>query len=122
MNFDADFWLFIGGLVSGLVSGYITRVLARGSEGIQLISVQSSFRLFIGVLSTVALIAAIVWGFMYLPWWWVVLSFVGVSLLIVPVIIGGRTRLLFMLGMQPLFDIAAVLLVGYLWFTTLKII
>lgn len=106
--------LLIGVLSAGLISGYTTRVWMRAPEGVEMLRSRSVLRGSIGSLGFIAILAAIVWGFIHLTWWWVILSFIGVSLFIVPLVVNQNT-LGAMLLAQPFFDIICFGLTIYLW-------
>lgn len=107
-------WL-VAALTTGLTSSYTTRTVVRSSGGLQLLDTQGLFRAVVGTLGFFAVLAVIVWGFVSLPWWWVVLAFVGVSLFVVPLVFGGRGRLPLMHAAQPVFDMATIAFATYLW-------
>jgi len=77
--------------------------------------IQSLLRGTIGSAGFIAILAAIVWGVINLTWWWVVLSFLGVSLFIVPLVVNLNTVGVMRLA-QPVFDVACIALTAYLWF------
>lgn len=107
-------WLVLA-LSAGLTAGYTDRVLAR-SIGIEALNAQRGmFRSVVGAIGFVALVGAFIWGFVHLTWWWVVLAFLGVSLLVVPLVFGGRSRIPLMYMLQPLFGIVCIGIVIYLW-------
>ena len=112
---NAGLILLIVALSAGLTSGYTTRVLVRGPEGLEILYTRSWFRSVVGALAFVGILAALIWGLMNLTWWWVVLTFFGVSLLIVPLLFGGSERLPLMLAIQPALDVVCVGVVAYLW-------
>jgi hypothetical protein len=101
-------------LVAGLISGYTSRVWQRSPDGLNMIHGQSIIRGTIGSAGFIAILAAIVWGFMNLTWWWVILSFLGVSLFIVPLVVNLNTIGVMWIA-QPVFDIACIGLTAYLW-------
>ena len=107
--------LLISALAAGLISGYTTRVWLRSPDGLDMIHSQSIIRGTVGSAGFIAILAAIVWGFMNLTWWWVMLSFLGVSLFVVPVVVNRNTVGAMWLA-QPVFDIACIALTAYLWF------
>ena len=102
-------------LSAGLTAGYTTRVLARSPEGINFIKNQNLIISLIGTLAFPAILSVVVWGFINLIWWWVILSFLGVSLLVVPVLFGGGQRLPLMIKIQPILEIIVISLATYLW-------
>ena len=102
-------WLILA-LTAGLTSSYTTRVMARG--GIEALDSQGMFRSAVGVLGFFALVGALIWGFIRVSWWWVILAFLGVSLVIAA--FGGRERIALMLAAQPILDIACIGIFVYL--------
>lgn len=107
--------LLVLALSAGLISSYTTRVWMRSPDGRAILHDQSAFRGVVGSVGFVAILAAIVWGFMNLTWWWVVLTFLAVSLFVVPLAVSRNTSGL-MLSIQPVFDIACIGLTAVLWF------
>ena len=107
--------LLILALTAGLISGYTTRVWLRSPDGLEMAYSRSIIRGTIGSAGFIAVLAAIVWGFINLTWWWVILSFLGVSLFVVPVVVNRNTVGAMWLA-QPVFDIACIALTAYLWF------
>jgi len=87
----------------------------RGSIGPEILHTQGFFRDIVGTLGFIAILGAIIWGFVNLPWWLVVLSFLGISFFLVPVVFGNRERLPLLIAAQPLFDIVCIVLVAILW-------
>ena len=116
---NIGFIVLILGLIAGLTAGYTTRVMARSPEGMAYIQMRNLFVSILGAIAFPALLAVIVWGFIYLPWWWVVLSFFGVSLLIVPILFGGVQRLPFIIKVQPAMEIVVICSAAFLWTTVL---
>jgi hypothetical protein len=113
---SVGFGVLLLSLIAGLTSGYTTRVMARSPEGLAFIHTQNLFLSSMGAIAFPALLSVIVWGFMYLTWWWVVLSFLGVSLLLVPAFFGRRIqRLTLMLKVQPFLDAVTIGSAVFLW-------
>ena len=61
--------LLISALTAGLISGYTTRAWLRSPDGLEMAYSRSIIRGTIGTAGFVAILAAIVWGFMNLTWW-----------------------------------------------------
>ena len=109
-----DLWMpFLTGLTLGLTSSRVTLVIARG--GIDLLYTQAMWRSALGALGTPAIAAVIIWGFVYLTWYWVLAAFVAISLFVVAPIITQRT-LPAAFSVQPFLDIACIAIAIYLWF------
>lgn len=123
MNIEPSLILFLTALSIGLLSGYITRITARGTGGRPELHNQHSIRLFLGALATAALIGNIVWGLAYLPWWITPLAFLAISLFIVPRVIGTRMERYGLLYRgQAALDGIQILLVLYLWGSKLRLL
>lgn len=116
MNFGVV--LLILALAAGGISGYTTRVWLRVIHVETLVSQGGLYRQIVGSLSFVAMLAALVWGFVFLTWWWVILIFLGVSIFLIPLVV-TRDSAGFMLGIQPLFDTICIVLTVYLWVSLL---
>jgi len=110
--------LFVLTLTAGGISGYTTRVWLRVTQVDVLVSQGGAYRQIVGALSFPALLGALIWGFIYLTWWWVILIFLGVSIFVVPLVVTSDSAGL-MFGIQPLFDTICIVLTAYLWFSML---
>lgn len=111
-----DWIVFIAALTVGLISGYTTRVLTRGVHGQVMLDHQPLWRAAAGAFGFFALVAALIWGFVHLTWYWVIAAFLGVSLFVVPLAFGRRLPFFsFWISVQPLLDVACVGLSAYLW-------
>ena len=109
-----DAWIpFLGGLILGLPSSRVTLVIARG--GANLLSMQPLWRSILGAIGTPAIAAVIIWGFVYLSWYWVLAAFFAISLFIVAPIITQETLPL-AFAIQPLLNAACAAIAVYLWF------
>lgn len=109
-----DGWiLFLVGLTLGLTSSRVTLVIARG--GIDTFYMQPAWRSALGALETPAIVAVIIWGFVYLTWYLILAAFIAVSLFIVGPAVTHRTLPAAFLA-QPLLDIACASIAVYLWF------
>lgn len=107
-------WL-LAGLSTGLTSSYTTRVMTRSGLDGDVVDTYGLFRVTAGAFGFFAVLAILAWGFVNLPWWWVVLAFLGVSLAVVPLAFGGRGRIPVMVAIQPVLDVASIGIAVYLW-------
>ena len=105
-------------LVTGLLSSYTTRVISRGFGGRNFLLSQPWPRAILGGLAFPILVSAIVWGFLNIPWFWVIGGFLAVSLLVVPAAFGrdAGNRAVHWYSVQWALDLATILATGWLWF------
>lgn len=103
----------VGGLLAGHLSGYTTLTAMRGGLGYT----GSLLRVVIGVAAPPAMLAIYVWGFINRPWWVLVALFLGLGLIVVPVLYGRDGRLMFLLHFQfqPLYDLLCIATAVALW-------
>lgn len=107
-----DWALFSVMLLSAMISGTLTRWSIRG--GIQLD--YSPFRSISQVLGFVALIAGIVWGFINIPWYFVIALLLLASFIAAKILNPRSGSFLFFAHLKPALDIVTVGSSCGLWF------
>ncbi len=112
---NASVAVVLGSLFFGLMSGYTTRVASRSQATLDGIQQQSLIRQAIGALSFVALVAVIVWAFINIPWYWTIGGFLGISLLVIPILFSGGSRFALWYGLQPVFDLIVLGGAVFVW-------
>lgn len=85
-----------------------------GGDGVATLNTQPIYRSIFGAIGFFSIIAIVVWGFINIPWWQVILGFLGVSLFVVPVVV-QRGWLSFLILAQPIFDIGVLIAAIYAW-------
>ncbi|MEL6368108.1 MAG: hypothetical protein AAFR91_03755 [Pseudomonadota bacterium] len=109
--------IFILALAASLIAGYAIRIMSRDSAGLVLTQHESMWRQIVGALAFPAMLALIVWGFLELPWWFVVVAFIGLSIVAVPAVFGRdpMQRLPLIYNKAPVFNVVTIVAAGFLW-------
>jgi cell division protein FtsW (lipid II flippase) len=101
--------LLLAGLFLGLLTSYASTVANRGG-------IEHSNIIFaiIGFVAMLAIPAIVIWGFFNFSWWVPIVSFIGLSLVVGPVV--GRQSWLFFFKISPLTGLITIAITGYAWF------
>lgn len=109
---ESNFAFLVIAMTSGQFSCYTTSTLGR--DFVALKDSQGVFRTSLGLACMIATFGAILWGFVNLTWWWVVLTYVAVSiLLMLPFFY--QAYLSIMIIVQPVLDILCISFTLYIW-------
>lgn len=111
----AQWLVLVAAILLGSLSSYTTTLASRGAEGAEAVLRQRGARSILGGLGIIAVFASIIWGFVYLTWYWVLLLVVGI-LFLNGFIYGGRAGFVFWYSVQPALDLLCIAGAAWLWF------
>jgi len=105
--------LLLVAMLAAFISGGTTRSLMRSYTIEEIVQSQSLFRRMMSWVIFLAFFAAIIWGFINLPWWQVLLSFLGASFIFIIII--RRVSLESWMVVEPIIQVVGVAATVYLW-------
>ena len=73
--------LLLSGIFLGVLTSYSITVAARGG-----IEDRNPVTIIIGFISMISLFAIVIWGFFEFSWWVPIVSFIGLSLVVGPMV------------------------------------